>query len=259
VSEQTVDQLTLATTKIELYCNGVQLGPASGFYYRAQNRLFLVSNWHVFAGRHPKTLQPLHSSCWVPDEIEFSFAKIVPNAISFQPIRVPLMDENATQGWWEHPVLGRNVDIAVAELTGNYVGMQQFGAELEQGEELRAQVGMDVFVLGYPKGLAQQAQFPIWKRGSIASEPDYKVNDDELILIDTSTREGMSGAPVIASKREGVFKVEGRLKFGSRTRLLGVYSGRIGAENLQDVQLGLCWKKFLIDEIISGQKPGDLG
>jgi hypothetical protein len=33
------------------------------------------------------------------------------------------------------------------------------------------EAGAEVFILGFPLGLASQGVLPIWKRGSIASEP----------------------------------------------------------------------------------------
>ena len=34
-----------------------------------------------------------------------------------------------------------------------------------------ARVAAEVFILGYPEGLSMQGVMPVWKRGSIASEP----------------------------------------------------------------------------------------
>jgi hypothetical protein len=59
-----------------------------------------------------------------------------------------------------------------------------------------------VFILGFPKGISQGA-FPIWKRGSIATEPLYGVttiwakSGAPVILVDALTNDGMSGSPVL--------------------------------------------------------------
>ena len=55
-------------------------------------------------------------------------------------------------------------------------------------------IGMDVFILGYPFGSGPPA-FPVWKRGSIASEPDLVKTTNGYYLIDTASRPGMSGSP----------------------------------------------------------------
>jgi len=56
-------------------------------------------------------------------------------------------------------------------------------------------------VLGYPEGMIGPGRSPIWKRGSMASEPKYNWRDKPGFLIDTATRNGMSGAPVVARHR----------------------------------------------------------
>ena len=57
-------------------------------------------------------------------------------------------------------------------------------------------IGMEVFILGYPFKIAPPA-FPIWKRGSIASEPELVRMTGGYLYVDTASRPGMSGAPVI--------------------------------------------------------------
>ena len=65
-------------------------------------------------------------------------------------------------------------------------------------------VGSEVFVLGFPRGLRTQSNFPIWKRGTIATEPAIPRDDGApLILIDAATRKGMSGSPVCVFRLEG--------------------------------------------------------
>ena len=60
-------------------------------------------------------------------------------------------------------------------------------------------VSADVFVLGYPRGISGGRGFPI----SIATEPKIDLDGVPKLLIDTATREGMSGGPVIAVAHNG--------------------------------------------------------
>jgi hypothetical protein len=62
--------------------------------------------------------------------------------------------------------------------------------------DLLVGIGMDVFVLGYPFGPGKTG-LPVWKRGSIASEPDLVPQVENYLLVDTASRPGMSGSPVI--------------------------------------------------------------
>ena len=61
---------------------------------------------------------------------------------------------------------------------------------------LRIEIGMEVFILGYPFEIKPPA-YPVWKRGSIASEPQLALLTTDYMLVDTASRPGMSGAPVI--------------------------------------------------------------
>jgi Trypsin-like peptidase domain len=152
-----------------------------------------------------------------------------------------------------HPDRGQLVDIGVLKVPESIADKQKKTAELPNSS-LPIRVGQDVFVLGYPRGLALQFEFPVWKRGSIASEPHFDIGEESIILIDTSTREGMSGAPVVALSRDPYRRDDGSVGAGNAARLLGVYSGRIGKNEEQEIQLGRCWKAVLIEEIIAGRK-----
>ena len=99
----------------------------------------------------------------------------------------------------------------------------------------------------YPRGLDGGNELAIWKRASIASEPKHDIDGLPKLLIDTATRQGMSGSPVIVRRRgmtvpRGVQRVPGKLTgqelIGESDTFLGVYSGRIGDDPM-GVQLGI--------------------
>jgi hypothetical protein len=116
-----------------------------------------------------------------------------------------------------------------------------------------------VFILGYPLGLTKQGVVPIWKRGSIASEPFFYTTDGPIILIDALTRAGMSGAPVLCFGNE-IATIEGTEVKGATPTdplLVGVYAGREGATSEEtNMALGRVWKKELLDEIFYTRFPG---
>jgi len=116
---------------------------------------------------------------------------------------------------------------------------------------LEIRIGMDVFILGYPFGNAPPA-FPVWKRGSIASEPALVRMTTGHYLVDTASRPGMSGAPVILRDSTNNY-IDGALRAFSdpATNLLGVYSGRLRAA-AEEAQIGVVWHASFIEEIIAG-------
>jgi len=117
--------------------------------------------------------------------------------------------------------------------------------------------------MGFPHGLSGVDGLAIWKRGSVATLPDRDIDGLPKLLIDTATRKGMSGSPVIV-RRSGLIRRRGEKSdapivssdiIGTAEGFLGIYSGRIGDDEL-GVQLGLVWRAEVIDEIIRGGVRG---
>lgn len=55
----TVDPLSFVSLLIQTKCKGLPLGRATGFLVLKKNQHYLITNWHVLAGRHPLTNKPL--------------------------------------------------------------------------------------------------------------------------------------------------------------------------------------------------------
>lgn len=127
--------------------------------------------------------------------------------------------------------------------------------ELEDDADVEPFVSQDVFILGYPLGLIAHVPIPVWKRGTIATEPGIDHNSLPIIFVDSATRQGMSGSAVLArhillgpfKKRDGS---QSNTLYAVATQILGVYSGRIHPSNVE-AQLGIVWKRHLVDELIS--------
>jgi hypothetical protein len=122
-------------------------------------------------------------------------------------------------------------------------------------------VADDAFVVGYPFADLTYASLPIWKRASLASEPDIDVDQLPKMLIDTATRPGLSGSPVIM-QRVGIHGVTGGVItddtiIGRIRKFVGIYSGRIGDGEFK-AQLGIVWKARVISEIVGAKRFGEI-
>lgn len=120
---------------------------------------------------------------------------------------------------------------------------------------MEPQAGMDCLILGFPEGLFAAAFTPIWKRGSIAAEPFQ----EHPYYIDSATRRGMSGSPVII-RHNGIFglvgaKLTGSEIIGTVERFVAIYSGRIGNDELGG-QLGRAWQAHVLTDVLSLATPG---
>ncbi len=104
-----------------------------------------------------------------------------------------------------------------------------------------------VSVVGFPFGHTQTAGLPIWKTGSIASDPDIDFDKSPQILLDITGRPGMSGSPVYA-RRTGQYTSENGsvvMFTGTSDRFIGIYAGDID----QGSEIGRVWKASAIMNI----------
>jgi hypothetical protein len=255
-----IDPYSQAVCLLEPFINGQKASHATSFLWRVDEKCYVVTNWHVLSGRSTHTGQPLldHGGC--PTSIKCKVQIKKPNGKSaLRSINETLVDEAGENRWLQHPKLGQDVDIAAVRIEAD-VGSDTLIAlnDIQQTENMNVDIGQEVYILGYPLDPKVAGPLPIWKRGSVASEPALPVQERPCLLVDTATREGMSGAPVIAMSWGRYQDLTGRkiVSAGRFCRLLGVYSGRLGADKLGEVQLGVTWWADLISDICSGDARG---
>jgi hypothetical protein len=153
-------------------------------------------------------------------------------------------------------VLGSAADVVA--LVGIDVAPEIPSLNVLPEVDLLLGVGMDVFVLGYPFGLTGHG-LPVWKRGSLASEPHVSTTHQRYRFVDTASRPGMSGAPVIRRSWGFHAMADGDFRGGEAlaTKLVGVYAGRLATEEPLDAQLGIVWPAELLIEVVTLGKPDD--
>lgn len=239
--------------------NEMKLSTATAFFILRNSKYYLVTNWHVVSGRNPETGKCLSSSCAEPNNLLVHLHKNS-EYIEFSDFEVALFDSKEAKLWLEHPSFNERVDVIALEVCiPAHLSIFDIERFIEPfNEETEESVATDVFVIGYPFGRSVEGMFPIWKRASVASEPCIDIDGLPKMLVDTASRSGMSGSPVILYEKRAVTIVDGTpgqlgvqmSRF--RMKLVGVYSGRIGVDddNIK-VQLGVVWKSSVIDEIIS--------
>lgn len=248
----TIDPFSLTTTPIEQFFNATLLGTATGFVWSIGEKYFLITNWHVVTCRIFPTRRYIKSHAGRPNilRVRFNFGQ---RRFEKQQYEIKIRDDDDRPLWLVHPA--RNVDIAVVPLllTADQLKVLSLYPMNEiTSSDLAVYIGMDVFILGYPFGGGPPA-YPIWKRGSIASEPDLVPFTNDFLMVDTASRPGMSGAPVILRSWTNHLMEDGTnrpLDATTRTKFIGVYSGRLVTKNALDAQIGMVWPGKFIDEII---------
>ena len=250
----TIDQYSLATIPIQLFFNETPLSHATAFIWEHQRRHYLITNWHNVSGRDPNTDRHLSDTAAEPNRMRAFFNTKGGDLGDKHAVWVPLRNGDEI-AWLVHPTSKRNVDIVAIQMTGDTTSRIEFFPVNEMpSENMRVSIGMDVFVLGYPFGRGATA-LPVWKRGSIASEPDLVPQVNRFFHVDTASRPGMSGSPVIV-RTFGSYEEEGGgaiISTGAVSKFLGVYSGRLHTHDPLDAQIGMVWPAVYIDEIIAGQ------
>jgi hypothetical protein len=244
-----IDHYSLSTVPIGQYFNDTSLGTATGFVWERHNRHFLITNWHVVTGRNNETAETLAAHGGVPNKLRTLFH---PREGRFDtyPREIDLYDADGHPIWLWHPIHKRGIDVIAIALLPAGTEWKFRPINTLPHEPLSVQVGMDVFVLGYPFGVAPPS-FPVWKRGSIASEPELVRIGLKYHLVDTASRPGMSGAPVVLRTYGAHLTESGpSLTTDPATRFLGVYSGRLYTSDAQDAQLARVWPESFITEII---------
>lgn len=249
----TVDEYSVTALPLELFFDDLQIATATGFLYKSSNQTFLVSNWHVFSGRNAYTGQPINEHGAIPNTVRFPTYRQNQFGRSTIEHIIHLEQTPGVPSWLQHPN-GQAIDVAI--IPYNDIPQNSLVYTLPRVSEttdMALKVAMDAFILGFPAGVPPHGLFPIWKRASIATEPMVMHEGLPVFLVDSATREGMSGAPVVV-RSSGVFQNQQEktiMQFGPATRFVGIYSGRFGADDSLSAQLGRVWHRSVIEEIIA--------
>jgi Trypsin-like peptidase domain len=275
--------LSYTTTKVDTFFNDMRLSTATAFVMRFGPHIALVTNWHVLSGFNAATGACLTDTGAIPNRIEchVTVSREVERdgrateQLFFKPLQIDLFFED-TPIWRDDRENQSQNDYAIIDLTsfvpelkenktslryitGGRVTLRKGLAPPQSGpvsrEDVRSfypPIGTEVFVLGYPRGVASTGVFPIWKRASIASEPqsDVSLGGNEyknLFYIDGLTKSGMSGSPVVClAKRDDVFYTDDGfpvLVKEAEPFLIGVCAGRDGVTQEEyELSLGRVWK-----------------
>jgi hypothetical protein len=292
-----IHKLSSATSYLQTFIIHPQTGEhilrshATGFFIRSHTSLLLVTNWHVVTGLDPAN--PTVSKIPPPHYVK---ATVISKKKMVTELSLPLYGKSMEPLWEEHS-LGSQVDMVVYPLS---ISLEKYFDFVdiytaEDDTSIIEKVARDVFILGYPFSREEMHEvfggeapyyIPIWKRGSIASEPALRLGN-RVLLIDSLSRAGMSGAPIVIAQDDKVmnpgnkenFDLFNRMLAGDnsalnaiakidikeltevtvkRFRFLGVYSGTIGSTRLAEVALGKCWHVEVLRELVANSRAGDM-
>ncbi|EHD0094928.1 hypothetical protein L2596_004461 [Vibrio vulnificus] len=268
-----------------------ELSIGSGVIYQHGSDYFIVTAWHNLSGRHSETLKPLSKNLAIPDNVVVSLAVRMPSfgATTRHSIVIPLTDEDKSL-FYIHPENWPRVDVAVIPFDPSSTFLSEL--YLSNGEQQdigfspimeipgagtteicpiqkylvpnpdviekwfdTVEVTEELFIPGYPHNVQDYYAQPVWKRATIASSIRDGWNREPKFLIDSASKSGMSGAPVLYYNPNGRVQILGSTyQFDQDIAILaGIYVGRIAVNGEQDPQIGTVWKSSVIEEIIEAQ------
>ena len=231
------------------YFNDIYLSSATSFCYLYLGLKYLITNYHVVTGKNAFTnelLDKKHGS--VPNRLVVEYYNSNHDLLSFE---IPVDNDSFLNIKYEKNGTIRHYDIVAIKIDDK-LDIMPINSLDYSPKDLLIGVSDFAFVLGYPKSIHVN-NTPIWKLSTIASEPSIDVDSLPLFYIDTATKEGMSGSPVIVYSNKGNYRsIDGQvvLTDGMIFNFLGIYSGRDICENEEEARLGVVWKeKAIIDTI----------
>jgi hypothetical protein len=246
-----IDFQSVVSLELKIMNNSTEIGTATGFVIDRNNRHYLVTNRHVVLACSPDP-NPADLGGWLcANKISICHNRMG-HLLESVWVTEDLLDEQGHKRWFEHPTLGGSVDIVAIPLE-HTENVQFYPLDLALAKtDMVVLPGDSVSIIGFPLGLVQSAGLPIWKTGTVASDPDLNFRGRPMFAVDTTSRPGMSGSPVYAVRSSAYQSTSGQLKGifsgGSAKKFLGVYS-----EQSQAVEIGGVWKaevlKVLYDSL----------
>lgn len=264
-----IDELSLVSLKVKCYFDDQYLSCASGFVVKnIEDTPFLITNWHVVAGRHADTNKPLDKkNSGIPNNIRIRHHT---DQLGQTEVRKEtLLTSDGSRRWLEHSS-GSKVDVVALPLE-NIENIKLYPLDLSLIDtDIIPRPGMPVFIIGFPFGKSAGECFPIWKTGHVASDPDLDIDSLPCFLVDATARSGMSGGPVIL-RLYGPYETSTGYSMTisyPTTKFLGIYSGRIHPKSdlcedptrgirvddgriLPQSELGRIWKPSVLSSILT--------
>jgi len=266
------DTRSLCCTPIELLSKDgteIVISTATGFFWLHNGQAYLVTNWHVVSGRDPFTGEIINTNGYIPSQFNFYGASTEVRdgsvVIDRKLIRItlgPHVEEilekppiiaGGPVDLWAMPfpnemVFGRDTNrkgFAGADVVTCFINEGKF-------QRILTQAGDECVILGYPLRNYEGGMFPIWKRGSIASDVAFGVGGRPVFLIDAATTPGMSGSPIL--RRATSFTADNRdigaIQQFYTLDFIGVYAGRLQSAELAQTNIGYGRYQVLIPDVV---------
>jgi len=264
-----VEHLSLITTPVLLLRKNELVSQGTGFYYGLNLEgsgliPFLITNHHVLTGYPPIEDKPPKG-----DNIVCYLHKEADNPGNTKEVIIPIFTKTDKPIWLNSEEFPE-ADVAIIPMVSTLSeGARVFGISEDWTKgNIKIRPTSTITLIGYPYGYYDKVNcLPIWKTGSIASEPDIDFEGKSLFLVDISAFPGMSGSPAFAIAHGAYEMTDGPTTVGHVQKFLGIFASmpiikenkyleeitteaKSGLVLEQSLELGHIWKAQLITDTI---------
>ena len=209
-----IESLLLTTARVGTFFGTQALTGSTGFFFRRDERLYLVTNRHVLIDR---------PSGHLPDRIEIEVHTDADNLTHASVLSV-LLYRDGRAIWHQARDSAGDIDVAAVELDPAAlpatVLLRAFTPAHLQHRLQEVKVGTPLLVVGFPLGFHDTLHhLPVVRQAVIASSFGLRFQGQGYFLTDARTHRGTSGAPVVMHDDAG----DAELPW----KLLGVHSARL--------------------------------
>jgi hypothetical protein len=211
-----IDPLLLTTTRITTHLKDRLLTTASGFFFRRNDQVFLVTSRHV-------VLDP--ATDHQPDRLCIDLHVDAANMARSVAYSVPLYGRG-TPLWRQAVDGGGSIDTAVIEIDQSALPAgavyDAFTPTHLYAPRERIEVGAALLIIGFPLGFHDTLHhMPVVRNAALASSFGLRFQGQGFFLTDGRTHRGSSGAAVVrrSDPAEGQTPVP--------WQLLGIHSSRL--------------------------------
>lgn len=227
-----IEPILLTAARVYTFLGRQQLTNASGFFFKRDDRLFVVTSRHVMVDEPSRHF---------PDRIEIELHTDEDNLARSTGFSMPLY-RNGKSLWRQGQDSSGQIDVAMIEIETSALPERTLyraftPAHLHSISSV-VEVGTSLLVVGFPLGFHDTLHhMPVVRHAIVASSFGLRFQGKGYFLTDARTHRGTSGAPVVTRVPDGC-----RSKGDLPWILLGIHSARLDVgvrDSVQDEALGL--------------------
>ena len=208
------EPILLTTARISTYDGDRLLTGATGFFFKRDERLFLITSRHVFVDAPSKHF---------PNRIDVEVHTDAVNLTGAASISLWLYAEGRSV-WRQGSDIGGEIDVAAIEIPPAVIPqnavLRAFSPASLQPSLDEVEVGTPLLVVGFPLGFHDGVHhLPVVRQAVISSSFGVRFQGQGFFLTDARTHRGTSGAPVVMRDPNGDRDLP--------WKLLGVHSSRM--------------------------------